>query len=433
MTVAERRPRVLLIDPSLRSAAGHHLGVFERFRDELVLLGGDVTSLVSMFAESAFCRDHRLVAVFEKSLYFRSAFTRAEFDEGAAKFARDLAKTVRRRRLSPELIVLAAADQTMVMGLARALKRLVLQPEIVVWLPMEPHVKKPADDPSVAPLLEEYREALAALRDAVPEHERLHIVAESKELRRIYAPFVEGLEVRQAAAHRLVRKPRPPRHRRPDEPINIACAGNANIAKGYGMLPDAIRRLGALRSDLRFSVHGTVDQTDDPTIARLFADIAAAGSNVSVRTDALPWADYVKFLSDADFVLLPYDPQRYRTCESGIFGEATRLGVPAIATRGCGFAEHAIEQGRAMPIERHDAGSVVDAVMRAASEVSSLTARAAMHAQALKDDHAFETILANAMTAAQQQAAAPVDVSRRLRESLLRPLRLAADYATLRD
>src|SRR5476649_2223688 len=95
-------PRVLIVDPSLRSAAGHHLGVVKAFRRALEKSNVDSTSLASLFAPADFCRDEDLVPIFEKSIYFREEWTRAEFDEGVRKFSTDLHAAICRRRLRPD-------------------------------------------------------------------------------------------------------------------------------------------------------------------------------------------------------------------------------------------------------------------------------------------------------------------------------------------
>src|SRR5471030_1587128 len=137
------KPRVLIVDPSLRSAAGHHLGVVNAVRRVLKKLNVNSVSLVSLFAPDDFCRDEDLVPIFEKSIYFREEWTRAEFDEGVRKFGADLRAATRQRHLRPDILILPASDQVVVAGLAHYLKRQRPRdsPEILIWIAMEPHVK----------------------------------------------------------------------------------------------------------------------------------------------------------------------------------------------------------------------------------------------------------------------------------------------------
>src|SRR5471032_100467 len=386
-------PRVLIVDPSLRSAAGHHLGGVNAFRRALKKSNVDSTSLASLFAPPDFCRDEGLVPIFEKSIYFREEWTRAEFDEGAHKFSADLHAATRRLHLRPDILILPAADQVLVAGLAHYLKRYRSRdcPEILIWIAMEPHFKKPVDDPSVGPLLEEYREAFAALRAAVSDNGRLHVYCEMQAMSRLYEPFA-GLKVETVTVHRMEQQPRGPRVRHPGEPINVVCVGNANTAKGYFLLPDTIEQLNRQRDDLRFLIHGTVEQTDDPESWQTLQRVATLGSNVRVRTDVLSPEEYLAWLTQADLVLLPYDPHRYKTCMSGIFNEAMKLGIPAIATGECDFPRQAISERRAVGIEGHDAASVASAVLAAADRLEEISLNAANFAAGQGADNKLESL-----------------------------------------
>ena len=398
------KPRVLIVDPSLRSAAGHHLGVVNAVRRVLKKLNVDNVSLVSLFAPPDFCRDENLVPIFEKSIYFREAWTRAEFDEGAHKFCADLRAAIRRRHLRPDMLILPAADQVVVAGLALYLQRYRPRegPEILIWIAMEPHFKKPVDDPSVGPLLEEYRGAFAALRAAVTDKGRLHVCCEMQAMSRLYEPFA-GLKVETVTVDRMEQQPRGPRVRHPGEPINVVCVGNANTAKGYFLLPDTIEQLNRQRDDLRFLIHGTVEQTDDPESWQTLQRVAALGSNVTVRTDVLSPEGYLAWLTQADLVLLPYDPHRYKTCMSGIFNEAVKLGIPSVATGDCDFPRQAISERRAVGIEGHDAESVASAVLAAADRLEEISVNAANFAARQGADNKLESLLGDAVQAMDNQ------------------------------
>ena len=170
------------------------------------------------------------------------------------------------------------------------------------------------------------------------------------------------------------------RVRHAGEPISIVCAGNANAAKGYSLLPEAISRLNRKRSDLKFLIHGTVEQSDYPEGRQVLQRLSVIAHNVTVRTDVLSMNDYLAWLTQADLMLLPYNPYVYRTRGSGIFAEAGKLGIPVVAPKDCDFAKNAIEEGRAVGIEEFNSESLTIAVLTAVDHLEEMTTRAGDYA-----------------------------------------------------
>lgn len=397
------KPNVILIDPSLRSADGHHLGVLERFRTELAKLWLGSISLTSLHASDELNRQAGLIPTFEKSIYYRTEWTREEFYEGASKFCGDLRSKLRELRVRPDLLIFPAADQATVLGLAQYLERHGRRqpPEILLWLMMAPHYRKSIDDPSVAPLLDEYAEAFDALRKTVADDARIHVCCETEAMSAAYRPHV-GLPIETVIVHKLIERPRERRIRRPGQPIRLVCAGNANAAKGYSLLGDAIERLNRERSDLEFLIHGTVEQTDYPEGRQELQRLAGLAPNVTVRTDILSTEEYLAWLAQADLLLQPYDPQAYRTRGSGVFAEAVKLGIPVVATKGCDFSRAAIEQGRAVGMEAFSAEGLARAVDVAADHLDEISARATKFAEKAGVDRNLETLLARTVAAAEK-------------------------------
>jgi glycosyltransferase involved in cell wall biosynthesis len=77
-----------------------------------------------------------------------------------------------------------------------------------------------------------------------------------------------------------------------------------------------------------------------------------------------------------DVVLLPYDPEVYKTRGSGVFSEAEALGVPVVVTQGCGFAAQAVKDGWAQEIVKNAPESVADALFGAFCRLPEMKARA---------------------------------------------------------
>lgn len=267
---------------------------------------------------------------------------------------------------------------------------------------MAPHYKKPIDDPSIGPHLAEYNEAFRALRKAVADDSRLRVCCETNAMARAYEPHV-GLQIETVIVHKLIRQPRDRRVRQPGEPINIVCAGNANAAKGYFLLPETIDRLNRKRGDLRFLIHGTVEETDYPQGRQVLQRLSCLSLNVTVRTDVLSTDDYLAWLTQADLIVLPYNSYVYKTRGSGICSEAAKLGIPVVATKDCDFAKDAIEERRAVGIEEFNAESLANAVLTAVDHLEEMTACAADYAARHSVDDHFEKLLSAAASAAKRR------------------------------
>jgi glycosyltransferase involved in cell wall biosynthesis len=391
----------LIIDPSLHSPDGHHLGVLQRFQSGLANLQLGSVSLVSLRASEDLSHKANLIPAFERGIYYRSQWTQQEFCDCASSFCADLDAAMRKIRIWPNLIILPAADQATVLGLANYLARHRLRkpPVILLWLMIAPHYRKPIDDLSIRPLLGEYERAFRALRKAVSDDSHLHVCCETNAMSRAYEPHV-GLKIQTVIVHKLVQQPRQ-RVRHAGESISIVCAGNANAAKGYSLLPEAISRLNRKRSDLKFLIHGTVEQTDYPEGRQVLQRLSALAHNVTVRTDVLSDEDYLAWLAQADLVLLPYNPYVYRTRGSGIFAEAGKLGIPVVAPKDCDFAKNAIEEGRAVGIEEFNSESLTIAVLTAVAHLEEMITRARDCAASQGVDKCLETLLA--LTASQAE------------------------------
>jgi glycosyltransferase involved in cell wall biosynthesis len=240
------------------------------------------------------------------------------------------------------------------------------------------------------------------LRKAVADDNRLYVCCETNAMARAYEPHI-GLQIETVMVHKLIQHPRNRRVRQAGEPVNIVCTGNANAAKGYSLLPEAIKSLNRQRGDLRFMIHGTVEETDYPQGRQVLLHLSCLTRNVTVRTDVLSADDYLSWLTQADLILLPYDPYVYKTRGSGVCSEAAKLGISVVATKDCDFAKDAIEEGRAVRIEAFDAKSVASAVLMAVDHLEEMTAYAADYAARHSVDERLERLLSAAVSAAKRR------------------------------
>lgn len=415
----------LLVDPSLISGAGHHYAYLNQHRAEFAKLQISTTALASRYVDAEFCQQVGVIPSFERSLHYRSTFTRAEFEELAVFFERDLTSAVRLHRLQPDIILLPTADQSMTLGMARYLKqcRRRNKPEVLIWLLTSPHLRKPADDPSVGPLLAEYEKAFAVLREAMSDDARVHIFTETDAMAAVYQPYC-GLNIQAVTVRKRLQRPRAPRQRQPGDPLNIVCAGSAARAKGYALLPETISRLNLKRNDLRFFVHGTVEHTGYPEAKCILEALPSLGTNVTVRTDILSGEQYISWLSQADVIILPYDTYVYRTHGSAIFDEAVALGIPIVAPELCDFPRSAISEGRAVGIGEVTSEGLADAINFAANHIEQLSDRAARYAMTRAIDSGLRDTLATIALAAKRRLPTLDLLRKRWRNSFARRLHL---------
>jgi glycosyltransferase involved in cell wall biosynthesis len=372
--------KALVIDPALHSMGGHHYNAVLRLKTELSKLGVRYACLASAFADRDVVQELGALPCFTRSVYGRTGWTRRDFVESVAQARRQLSWGWCRQGRSADLLILPCCDQVLALALARHLRRprLAPAPHVILWLLYAPHYKKPIDDPDVADLQDEYREAFAALRAAIGDDEKITVYCETPAMAQAYRDVV-GLEIDVAPGSNLISADdaigaigerdhyRPP---------TVVCIGFANEPKGYCLLPDAVESILQARHDVRFLIHGVVQGSDAGTNAALFDALPKIGPRVTVSSEVLTHQAYLSWFRQADLVLLPYDREVYKTRGSGVFNEARSLGIPVVAPRGCDFAQPAFEEGWGAEIVDHSSKGVAQAVLGALDQIPDLTARA---------------------------------------------------------
>jgi len=110
---------------------------------------------------------------------------------------------------------------------------------------------------------------------------------------------------------------------------HLVFAGGARREKGYGLLPGLAKRL---RGRVRFTIQsGQIGAGTDPNVQQAHrALVRMAGADMVILERALEPPEYMQVLASADLMLLPYDAEAYGPRSSGILAEARGLGIPAI-------------------------------------------------------------------------------------------------------
>jgi glycosyltransferase involved in cell wall biosynthesis len=380
--------RALIIDPALQSQGGHHYDATLRLKKELTRLGVEHDCLASLYADRDVVEDLAATPCFSRNVYRRTEWTYQAFVQDVAETSQQLSSGIRQLKL-PDLLILPCCDQVLALALAGRLQRLRVMPapRIVLWLLYAPHWKKAYDDPTIADLYGEYREAFAALKSAVGDDARIKVHCETAAMAGVYSE-ITGLEIAVAPGPSLISARDAVEERSVGHSPAVVCTGVANEAKGYRLLPAAVERVLLEHRDVRFLIHGVVRQScaeeADPGI---FSALSELGDRVAVRTDVLTQEEYRSWLGRADLVLLPYDPVVYKSRGSLVFIEAQRLGIPVIATAGCDFARPAFEGGWGIEIVDRSECGIARATLAALEKLDLLTknARAAVAGTRLGD------------------------------------------------
>jgi len=162
----------------------------------------------------------------------------------------------------------------------------------------------------------------------------------------------------------------------------ILFCGEATLRKGFDLLPDIIRAVGAARSDVEFVVQLNGWQADAERVAE-FQAFARARYDTRTVTGFLGEDDYFALIDDADAVLLPYQSPVYRSGTSAVFEEALYLGRPVIVPPGTMMAEQLSPHPRAGKVAAGmDAASFAAAVLALVEGLPEFTAGAGAAGQA---------------------------------------------------
>jgi glycosyltransferase involved in cell wall biosynthesis len=372
--------KALIVDPALHSMGGHHHSAVQRLQAEFGRLGVDAPCLGSAYADRQVIEDLACTPVFSRSVYGRSYAQASEFAESLEETQGELAAAMRRQR--PDLIVLPCCDQVLAAALARQFVATRRSVPVLAWLLYAPHHLLASDDPEAARFHGESRAGFTELAAAAGS---LHLLCETSAMADFYRRLL-GLEVdvMPGPGLRIRRRPSRSAAGAPTVAPTVACIGFANRPKGYRLLPEALELVLAKNGTARFMIHGVVTGSDDPDQAT-FDRLARLGDRVRVHQDVLAPDEYLARLTEADLLLLPYDPAVYRTRGSGVFSDARAIGLPVVASRGCAFAEPAFDEGWGVEIKEYNGLATGLAVLEGLDRLAELSLSAERAAERIGD------------------------------------------------
>jgi glycosyltransferase involved in cell wall biosynthesis len=371
----------VVLDPGLHAIGGHHHSAYVRLRQELSLRSVKYRYVASTRTDADMLRDDsRLWPGFSRCVYGRSIWTHPQFLEDVEVTSSELRRALGWRWRRPDLFIVPCADQVLTLALAQYLagQDCRWRPQIIIWLLYGPHCKRSLEDAETGRLVHEHQRALSSLGSAVRRPADLNILCETNSMAAYYSAAT-GQKISVAPGPGISWAPTARSASQTLSQPTVLCVGHANAAKGYQLLPDAIERVLSSGLNVKFLIHGNVQDTDAAEVRdsmERLRQLAHVSESVVVRTNALGPNEYRDWLCQADVVLLPYCPEIYRSRGSGVFADAEKLGIPVIAPRTCSFATSGIASGRVAPIGDHDSESVAEAILYALRSLSSLTAAA---------------------------------------------------------
>lgn len=366
----------LILDPALRVSAGHHLNAAQHIMRAATAAGFETRILASRFATGAVTHGLGAAPVFTNSAYSIGAGTQEAYDRYAATTFDALLSGMGAGIPLPELIVLPTADAALAEALARYLELFPadLRPGVIAWL-LLPREFLRMNTPDVRGGTPRGFHRL----DAALGPGKLMVFGETEAVQASFAKdFSAPIQIAPSPSTAL--QAVTPIRRDGDVPRVFSAFGHIRPGKGFELLPEAMASAAAGRDDIAFRIHATPNAPDH---AALLAAMQDAGNSVEVIGRELDGAEYETLLHGADVAILPYDPVAYRERGSGVFNECEQLGTPVIAPVGCSFAARAIAQGRAVGMDGYGPEALAQAIITAADQYETLSARCFDHAIAL--------------------------------------------------
>lgn len=322
---------VVLLDPGLQSAIGHHYNLDLGLVGELKRLGVPYRLFVNQGVTAELAARLGAEPCFHFHPYRRSSEDRyirdfedyLDLNEHAFAELKTLAGAV---DLVDSLVIVHTATNRMLLGLAKwltsgsfpASSRLVL---------VLPHVSGFTDG-NLSWDAVFYRHAFNRLRPHLGQVTLMTLSdLQAREFGALAEAPVEVMPYPNPAS--TWRRDHPSARRAQRSKQRILFCGEATMRKGFHLLADIIRTVGDARRDVEFAIQLNGWQSDNERVVE-FQKFARARYDTKTIAGFIGEDDYYRLIEDADAVLLPYQSPVYRSGTSAVFEEAMYLGKPVI-------------------------------------------------------------------------------------------------------
>jgi hypothetical protein len=309
--------RVVLLDPGLQSAIGHHynldLGLVSELRRRQVpyrlFVNRTVTpQLAERLGAEAHFIFHPYLRISADPM-IRDFEDYLDLNDQAQADLMVLAETV---DLSDALVIVHTTTNRMLLGIARWLASGVV-PKTARLALVLPHVSGVQDGETLSWDAAFYRHAFNRLRPYLDQVSVSLLTLSDLQVREFsaLAGAPVGLMPYPNAAS-VWRQDRAPAKRAVRAKRRILFCGEATLRKGFHLLPDIIRGVAAVRDDVEFAVQINGWQSDSARAAE-FQKFARTRYDTKTVAGFVAEDDYFRLIDDADAVLLPYQSVVYRS------------------------------------------------------------------------------------------------------------------------
>jgi glycosyltransferase involved in cell wall biosynthesis len=161
-------------------------------------------------------------------------------------------------------------------------------------------------------------------------------------------------------------------------PPTVLFTGHLGIRKGLHLMAGIIEAIERRGLQVQWVIAGSSFEPGSAGLSDIFR-LADAQSNVSVVLDPHGVADYDKYISSAHLAVLPYSPELYSKCTSGVAEEAEWLGLPYVAPKAA-FSADAESAGAAVCFEEWTVEGIATALADAVSRLPQISGRASKRA-----------------------------------------------------
>jgi len=393
-----------VLDPGLRTRSGHHFALDAAIVEFCASRGPPVALYAHRNVEEDVAARVGATPLFTHSVYADNVSPGPQEGRLEREFAlinercyQDLRALSTDLLGSDDLILVHTIRQNHLYGFARWLVELPgeRRPKCTVLHTVESF----SEDTALTPQAALYRRAFALLESLPAGAVSLAapIPPACEELRRLTALPVHLHPIPFPGRHvGAVSMSRPARTTssagRPS--LNFAFAGEARREKGFHHLRAAMPIVLRERPDVRFSVH-----TGGRTLpwwrgSRTRFRLWRLGSHVASHFGAMDEDAYRAFLQNADAIVLPYDPVRYRARGSGVFYEALALGKPTVLPAKTWMADEANRlNAGSVTFHEWSPAAIAHAIEHLAEDIGVQTERSERASAAWTAQHGIEPFM----------------------------------------
>jgi glycosyltransferase involved in cell wall biosynthesis len=400
-------------DPQLVDLGGHYHTYCEQVLREMKRRNVAVTVYARKGCQVT-CGGQRPEQVFSHDIFAEmcrdeQTWALENFHNANLAFMLDLSRINAERFSADDVLFFPSLLQDQMHGIANWLARLpeARRPAVVILLRYLNHkmdyvLKRPNHD--LVRL--HYRFAARAVQTVQP---RMLLTTDTTEMAAAYHE-ITGLPVTELtiAMEPPAALPTPPPRATDGRPL-VVFQGHTSKLKGFDLLPEIIERCLQSKTKPRFAVQ--VQNRQAAIRAGLSASLdrvgRLAGPDVRLVNGSLTTAAYYQLLQEADVVLLPYSPDFYGHCSSGIFAEAMAMGKVIVVPAGTVSARQAKEYSAGVVCaEDCSAPALATAVTTAIAQLPALRTKAESGAPKFKQEQSVQAFWDRLLAALSSRTAA---------------------------